>query len=85
MLSVLLHVQRLDGEWEGLGAVLTRSPHTLDSILISVLLGRYMGSLIMIYMTVQRLDGEWEGLGAVLTHSLHTLSSQCCWAGVWAL
>ena len=32
-------VQRLDGEWEGLGAVLTRSLHDLDSILISVLLG----------------------------------------------
>ena len=28
-------VQRLDGEWEGMGTVLTRSLHTLDNILLS--------------------------------------------------
>ena len=36
-------VQRLDGEWEGLGAVLTRSLHTLDNILVSSVVGQVYG------------------------------------------
>ena len=49
---------RLDGKSEGRGAVLTHSLHTLDSILVSSVVGPVHGenSIICEYKTVQTIN-----------------------------
>ena len=47
----LLHVPRLDGKLEGLGAVLTHTLHTLDSILVSSVVGPVHGEIQLFVST----------------------------------